>query len=259
MIELPGVEEDERGLLQLADEEGIVESVARVGFLVNSDVADEETYTAYSESEYYEERYKNLQGVYQEKGKNITGEYRFSIYEPNALQHPSELLNDGDYIITTPLGYNPYGNSVAEENIDTKLMIQGNNTWVAAEEESLFKQIFQASIANKGNLTPEEAKEVFYQEYLQGQISTYVKSAPFFQRTDALYAAAVAGTVSTESMNIAKAGATDDVIITGLQANVPQRIRMFIWLEGQDIDCHNTASVASSGFCLNLEFSGADQ
>ena len=259
LIELPNVEESEGGTLQLAETAGIVEASARVGFLVNGDEVDETVVSAYRESEEYNDQFGILQGVYQEKGKKLSGEYQFSIYEPNALKHPAEHLNDGDYVITTPLCYSPYGNSIVEENVGNILMIQDSSHWVAAEDEALFKQIFKAAIANKGQITTEEAKKIFYQDYLQGQISAYVKSGQFFKRTDALYASATDGIVKAESINVAKAGATDDVMITTLKKDTPQRIRMYLWLEGQDVDCINSSSVDSSGFCLNLEFSGADQ
>ena len=259
LIELPNVEENESGTLQLAETAGIIESTARVGFLVNGDEADDSVINAYNESSDYNKEFNILQGVYQEKGNKLSGEYQFSIYEPNALKHPAEHLDDGDYVLTAPLRYNPYGNSIEAENIGNILMIQDGNTWVAAGEESLFKQIFKTSIANKGQLTTEEAKKVFYQDYLQGQIGAYVKSGQFFKRTDALYTSAADGIVRAENINVAKAGATDDVKITTLKKDTPQRIRMFLWLEGQDIDCVNSSSVDSSGFCLNLEFSGADQ
>ena len=42
-----------------------------------------------------------------------------------------------------------------------------------------------------------------------------------------------------------------------LERNVPQRIRMFIWLEGQDVDCVD--SVRSSNFAVNIELAGGTQ
>jgi hypothetical protein len=48
-------------------------------------------------------------------------------------------------------------------------------------------------------------------------------------------------------------------MITTLKANTPQRVRMYIWLEGQDADCNNISSVNASGFSLNIELSGANQ
>ncbi len=105
LIELPGVEKSENGTLQLAETEGIIESVARVGFLVNKDTAETETMNAYSNSEQFNDLYTSLIGNYQEKGKKATGEYQFTIYEPNGTKHPAKELTDGDYIFTTPLRY----------------------------------------------------------------------------------------------------------------------------------------------------------
>jgi hypothetical protein len=53
------------------------------------------------------------------------------------------------------------------------------------------------------------------------------------------------------------AGATDDVSIIQLTKHIPQRIRMFIWLEGQDVDCVNAA--AASSFAVNLELAGGSE
>jgi len=39
-----------------------------------------------------------------------------------------------------------------------------------------------------------------------------------------------------------------------LERNVPQRIRMYIWLEGQDVDWD--PSVAGNRFALSIEFAG---
>ena len=49
----------------------------------------------------------------------------------------------------------------------------------------------------------------------------------------------------------------DDVYIIKLERNVPQRIRMFIWLEGQDVDCVNY--VSTSSLVVNLELAGASE
>ena len=51
------------------------------------------------------------------------------------------------------------------------------------------------------------------------------------------------------------AGATDDVYIIRLQRDTPQRIRMFVWLEGQDADCTNVTQATS--VMLNLELAGS--
>lgn len=234
LIELPKDEKLENETVAITDTHGMVEATARVGFLVNHETLSEETMKAYQESEAYVEQYENLLGVYQEKGEELKGEFQFSIYEPNADSHPSEHLTDGEYLITTPLCYNPYETEISEENISNRLMVQGKNTW--------------------------RTTSMLYTDYQQGKIEAYVKSGDFYKLTSALYDHAVDGVVSNENLSqIMTAGAADDVMITTLAANTPQRIRMYIWLEGQDADCTNTSSIEASSFALNLEFAGADQ
>ena len=62
------------------------------------------------------------------------------------------------------------------------------------------------------------------------------------------------GTSLTDMTDMDKAGATTDAVIVSLKKNVPQRIRMFVWLEGQDIDCTNEAALKT--LLLNLELAG---
>lgn len=52
------------------------------------------------------------------------------------------------------------------------------------------------------------------------------------------------------------AGATEDAVIVRLERNVPQRIRVFIWLEGQDADC--TGAAENLRFAVNLQLAGAN-
>ena len=79
----------------------------------------------------------------------------------------------------------------------------------------------------------------------------------FVKNTETLYAKAgedhtVRGDI-LEQMD--KAGANESNSIVTLERNVPQRIRMFIWLEGQDADCVSGASV--SGFAMRIELAGS--
>ena len=62
--------------------------------------------------------------------------------------------------------------------------------------------------------------------------------------------------VTSDSMNdIERSGATEDVTLVHLEKNVPQRIRMFIWVEGQDLDCMRSLNEIS--FALGLELAGS--
>ena len=63
------------------------------------------------------------------------------------------------------------------------------------------------------------------------------------------------GVVDAEKLSVLPAaGATDDAYMIRLEKNVPQRIRMFVWLEGQDVDCASSAFADS--LVLGLELAG---
>ena len=54
----------------------------------------------------------------------------------------------------------------------------------------------------------------------------------------------------------ASGGSAEDISIVKLEKNFPQRIRMFVGLEGQDADCVNSA--ADAGISINIEFAGGN-
>ena len=90
----------------------------------------------------------------------------------------------------------------------------------------------------------------FYINYLQARLAPYVQTGRFVRNTSLL-----SDWVSAEQLaQLETAGATDNVYIIELERNVPQRIRMYIWLEGQDADWDPYN--AASSFVLNLEFAG---
>ena len=69
------------------------------------------------------------------------------------------------------------------------------------------------------------------------------------------YAIAGNGKVGAADLSSNLSTASEDVTLTRLTGNVPQRIRLFVWLEGQDADCTNEA--AGARLALNLELSGS--
>ena len=79
----------------------------------------------------------------------------------------------------------------------------------------------------------------------------------FIQNTDQLYTSMGEDhtILRTTLEQMDKAGANESNSIVTLERNVPQRIRMFIWLEGQDADCVSGASV--SGFAMRIELAGS--
>lgn len=264
LIELPEVAAAEDGSLHLTQTDGSAQSSARVGFLVNQNPGDTAAMSAYSASSGYDERYHSILGVYQEPGEDgqKNGACTFTIYEPNGTEHPSGILDDGIYAMTVPLGYDAQTGAIVEvPAIQSFLSVQSGSRWRTAENgETQLEQMFQTAILGSPGLEALEMDSAFYGEYLQGQVGPYVESGTFFSSTQELYSQALSGgrvyhTDGEATINMG--GATDDVIITQLESNTPQRIRMFLWLEGQDIDCTNTDYVASGRLSLSLELSGA--
>ena len=262
VLELPGVKEDDKTLtgLSLEDPANNTAASVRVGFLANNQRAADNDTLSYSRSDGFDSRYNKLYGRYQEKGDEPDRVHnsRFTIYEPNGTLHPSGCANNGDYVVTKPLAYDLFTELIYEKNIKDILTVQKNNEWKMFSGDRQFDQIFQAGISGMDGITKENAMYRFFDEYLQWRVAQYITAGKFFSSTDTLYANAVSGRAEAASLetNVGLAGATDDVYITTLERNTPQRIRMFIWLEGQDIDCSAT-SIGATEFLLNIELAGA--
>ena len=265
LIGLPYPQESPAGVsgYVLSDAGDSAAASARVGFLVNRETVQDGSMLAYQRSVSYSEQYTRLLGVYQEKGESVaTYENLFTIYEPNGTLHTAESgAENGSYVVTSPLQYS-YG-AVEPTDVSSILTVQKANTWTAAEDGNgiMLDRIFQTALTGKEISSAKQAFSVFYEDYLQGQVAPYVTKGEFFTNTSNLYALATAEGENTLSAQAVKdsmeaSGATEDVIITILERNTPQRIRMFIWLEGQDADC--TADAALSDFALSIELSGSN-
>ena len=243
------------GTLHQEDGKSAAASV-RIGFLANPIMLEEEM-QAYVNSVYNDDRFKSLRGFYREpdSGSFEIDSEKFTIYEPNGDFHPLDEKLDGSYVQTKPLMLE---NGAIRENPDIwdHLTVQLKSDW---EESGLIGQKFNAAVIQYGkdwtDKTPAELSALFYGRYLGGQFSTYVEKGQFITSTATL-SAAVANTANGAAVisGLGQSGATEDVVIIELEQNVPQRIRMFIWLEGQDIDC--PASANSARFAVNIELAG---
>lgn len=227
----------------------------RIGFLVNENFLLDDSMLYYSQSEHYNSKYTRLQGYYAEPGEMTfyNPSTHFTIFEPNGDLHPdaSSGVADGEYAITQPLG--PGGVPV---NVSDRLTVQLRSSWIMAKNEPLLAQMFETFLVSKdlSEETLESLRQGFYSQYL---LYPYVNKGNFIANTGALYSHANNGMVGAEQIQgLHQAGATDDVLITELVGGIPQRIRMFIWLEGQDVDCVN--SVATSGLAISIELAGGD-
>lgn len=248
----------------LEEPEGSAAATVRVGFLANDAMLTDDTMWQYQNSRYYDSRFKALKGIYQEpySGAAYLDTDRFTIYEPNGDYHPENKDLNGSYVQTKPLEM--VGDIIQEREENLNLTVQRRSTWAIPEEESGITALEQryktARFARLGaNKTTSEWMDYFYGSYLQGQLFPYVEKGKFVEWTKNLtsFLDSQNGVVSAETLDGNQGNATKDAYIIRLERNIPQRIRMFIWLEGQDIDCVD--DVSSARFAVNIELAGGDQ
>lgn len=229
-------------------------AAVRIGFLANDSLVMDDTMLKYQKSVFFDERYTALRGLYSEpdSGTAYLASDKFTIYEPNGDSHPGRADIDGTYVETKPLGYDANGVIVEKEDLWNNLTVQASGSW-NGEKWTAFDQIFQTSVlaVTDKNLSEREITDYFYKNYLQGQISPYYLKGDFVKYSSNLENV----TAEDEANEIFTAGATENTFIVTLERNKPQRIRMFIWLEGQDADCVDGIDV--SRFAVNIELAGA--
>lgn len=254
LIELPKVKKREDGFV-LEETDNTFAASARVGFLATDYYAPESHYTAYKNSRYYNSNYTNLAGLYHEKGNYpYLDNYRFTIYEPNGFLDP--LAQESRYLQTRPVGL--VDNLPKLIDIGDRLTVQLKNSWNKDDSSISLQSMLETAIAGKDISSAKNAETVLYDNYLQGQFSSYLTRGDFVTNTAALYEACDEnGYANQEQLaGVDTSGATKDVYIVKLEKNIPQRIRMFVWIEGQDVDCAQMAE--SSRFSLSLELAGSN-
>jgi len=252
VVDLPQVKKTEAGFVMQTPEYPTSESL-RIGFLVNQNEAKKSA-AAYA-AKGGDKRYTTMMGGYQEAGERVQPEFsynKFHIYEPNGNGHSAlEEKSRKDYIATYPLGWN--GVTVAGTPVGDRLSVQMTSQW-----NDKVSDVFKASVEQAGGDTAATAdvQERLYKT-LTGR-SDYVNKGKFVKNTEELYTKKgtddVVSWVKLES-DISKAGANESNSIVTLERSVPQRIRMFIWVEGQDVDCISGASVRS--FAMRIELAGS--
>jgi len=264
LLEPELVETDGESRYELTKSNPQASACMRVGFLINEDTVLDNSMLAYSQSAGFNSSYNRLQGVYFDPGVSAleSEQTRFTIYEPNGNVHPNTVLDqdgilveDGQYVLTKPLGLGGVPSSVAD-----RLTVQLANRWLVANEETMISQMFR-TFAVVQDVEKESAASLqnrFYAEYMQHQIYPYVTKGNFLSSTADLYAVTQSDYFASadELSSLVQAGATNDVYMTELTGGVPQRIRMFVWLEGQDVDCINEATTGS--FAVSIELAGSN-
>lgn len=244
----------------LVEPEHQASAAVRVGFLANPVNTGDEPLLLYEESPFFDSRYTSLRGFYQDPdtGSFNLSENRFTIYEPNCDFHPTGMAQDGSYAVTQPLGLTD--GQITPVSVAGQVTAQKTSSWAAAEvgTDTAIAQRFQTAMTGKelAQMTTQEICDLFYGSYMQGQYSPYVNKGSFIKNSIDLYK--FGDSITAEQLNtLDTAGATSDVYIIELERFVPQRIRMFIWLEGQDVDCVN--AVAASSFALSIELAGGSE
>jgi hypothetical protein len=143
--------------------------------------------------------------------------------------------------------------------------VQTATTWSTAGltgDDTAIAQQFQTAMTAQTFSDAREAQTYFYDTFLGGQISSLLSTGLFFQDTALLYGAVSAETGTADGSSLITAGATDGAVIASLTKNVPQRIRMFFWLEGQDVDCDSDSGngyVDASNLILSIELAGSKE
>ena len=244
------------GSYSLDENQRQAESSLRIGFLVNEDVVSGESY---KNSTNYDSAYKILKGEYQKPGEVLpTSQTSFTIYEPNCDWH-ADTESNGHYNQTLPLAWKDGKvQPVTLESVQTKLAAQTSATWTRTDDgtqtkldQALQTAMLEAKATDRSVTDAQSAGEYLLNQYLKGQLSGYITSGQFVKNTSDLQDGV---RLDLDKENIEKSGATTDAVIVSLKKNVPQRIRMFVWLEGQDIDCTNEAALKT--LLLNLELAG---
>lgn len=274
LVELPGPIADGNGGYTLDMGNSLLSACARVGFLANTQTLTDASMQQYSRSSVYNNQYRSLRGIYQQKGQRWNYyPADFTVYEPNANLHRAEgayvqgsdglsyrLCANGSYVRTMPIG-NVAGKAQPTD-ILARTVVQTASGWTPAGDNGYtIEQIFQAYLRGVSSPVLELLGNGFYKEYLGYQCGTYLQKGQFIKSSANLGRAANAdtdGIVEQELFDaLATAGATEDVVIVELEEDVPQRIRMFVWMEGQDVDCAGGLSAGS--LLLNLELAGSSK
>lgn len=244
-------------------------AAVRVGFLADTRTLQNASMYTYVNSDAFDDAVHSLRGVYREVGETWDGySPRFAIYEPNGNYHSEEgsytlteeglnyqICENGSYVKTQAVGYVDGDTRLVDVTDITA--VQTATRWLETGDSLLIQQIFETFMLGESNETDVDVLyEKFCARYLGYQCDAYIEKGEFIKMTEALKdACGNDGIADGETVgNLTTAGAVDDVVIVDLQRNVPQRIRMFVWVEGQDVDCSNV--LAQTGLLLRLELAG---
>lgn len=241
----------------------------RVGFLIDEErVTSDAVMSVYVDSALYNASYKSIRGVY-----DSDSETSFMIYEPNALVHPNDgvsnvltsrgvetfVCEDGEYWATYPIGMTENGPSFM--TVQDRLIVQGKTAWKSYDDVLMLEDLYQAYLTNALRNGTDHSLDDFYANYLQENYLQYVaydRSSLFYENSWDVLNYGDTRVTDTETLTLldsSRTNAVQDSYLVLLEKNVPQRIRMFVWIEGQDVDC--SSSAAGQSIAIRLELSGS--
>jgi hypothetical protein len=177
-------------------------------------------------------------------GESDTYGTEFYIYEPNADQRSKDTkpthtyvhgytfdedsYKDQNYIKTDPIGVNASTGKGEVQRLNTdRLIVQKTSEW---NQTSAAEKIQTDKPLNSNDVN---------------------KMGRFLTDDDVSAAYAAGGTVIPTADS---AGEIASKVILTLKQEDPVKVRLFIWLEGQDVDCWN--DIAAGSFVVNLELAG---
>ena len=148
----------------------------------------------------------------------------------------------------------------APVDVLSRTTVQRSVDWrKATDTEYQIEQMFQAYLCGASVQDTDEMTAAFYRKYLGYQCGNLLNKSSFFKKSEDLVRAVDQnGIIDGSVLNgLSDDTVTDDIVIVQLEKNVPQRIRMFVWVEGKDPDCTNVK--AGGGLLVNLELAGGNE
>ena len=272
VVGLPYPEKDAEGHYRMDAPDRMLPACMRVGFLADTRTQTGQSLKAYMDSSTFNDKVFSLKGVYGETGEDWDYHTpQFTIYEPSADAHNGEDVYsqsptgdiyrecvDGSYVKTYPIGY--VDGQALPVDMTSRTTIQKATEWLPAGDTLLIQQVFETFMLGESQTAePKDLFNKFCTKYLGYRSDAYIEKGALIRKTASVENTCGSdGTVSAEEFAaLVTDGATEDVVIAELESNVPQRIRMFVWVEGQDVDCSNV--IAGSGLMINLELAGSSR
>lgn len=145
---------------------------------------------------------------------------KVAIWEPNDKEHIQEVVNNNSRVTSTSVNVTTYG-----IKFKNKITVDIDGTPTEKDVSADYPVEVNTTLAEDGDLikTQNTIKPQYSTE--EGKVGTTSTTIP----------------LTTQGTDTAATSATGDII---LPQNTISKFRIYVWLEGQDVDCINTASMA---------------